>query len=334
MRVWSIISEALECEGACVLVSIADGAGSTPREAGARMVVRPDGSLAGTIGGGHLEFQAHRLAMEFLKDKPQRRFIKRRFSLGPDLGQCCGGRADVSFEVLLTEQEDQARELAGVEAQGKAFRTVFPLLGDVPGQRCLVSGGDAPGGEIGPLVEEAFGEERQKLYLFGAGHVGRAVVLALAPLPFEIIWIDTRREAFPQHMPAQVQPVLSADPARELVHAEPGSFVLVMTHDHALDEEIVASALYISNFTYIGLIGSETKKKRFTKRLMARGLGPEALSGLTCPIGTGRLSSKLPAAIAADVTLQLLERLESLEISQKQTPEGGPALEKVAGFGR
>ncbi|WP_417691583.1 xanthine dehydrogenase accessory protein XdhC [Roseibium sp.] len=339
MRIWGIISSALERDGACVLVSVTQGAGSTPRDAGARMVVRKDGSLAGTIGGGHLEFQAHHLAMNLLATKddalvPSRTYMTRRFSLGPDLGQCCGGRADLSFEVITRDACDTLSELRRAEEAGGQFVTRMSVLDGVPGSRQIASVGFSDvSGQTG-WIEEVFGESRQKLYLFGAGHVGRAVVLSLAALPFDVIWIDSRRESFPTHMPAQVTPILSAEPASELAHAVPGSFVLVMTHNHGLDEEIVAAALARNCFGYVGLIGSQTKRKRFETRLKARGLTPAALEELVCPVGCGRLRSKLPAAIAADIALQLLEKQEMLESRLSSAPYQHQALAKTAISGR
>lgn len=365
MQVWRVLRQTLGSHAACVLVSVARGDGSTPREAGARMVVRPDGSLAGTIGGGHLEYQALHHALASLQAAEAetahaegRPFERRRFSLGPDLGQCCGGRVDLTFERFSRADLDAVSVLAEREAEETVFSTVMTVSEGRASARQMLEGASlAPGegeGERGVLrdvtsgaprdvreqsVTESFGEARQTLYLFGAGHVGRAVVLALAPLPFRIVWVDSRREMFPGRVPAHVTLLAPVDPVSVLASAEPGSFVLVMTHDHGLDEAIVAAALASNGggngkFSYIGLIGSQTKRKRFESRLRAGGLSAGALEALVCPIGSGRLRSKHPAVIAADVSVQLLERLEDLDSRRGSAASGAEGLAKMAGLGR
>jgi xanthine dehydrogenase accessory factor len=144
--------------------------------------------------------------------------------------------------------------------------------------------------------------------LFGAGHVARALVLALAPLPFRIRWIDERPEAFPTVMPGNVDPVRTRDSAAEIAAAPSGAFILVMTHSHALDLDIVAAALASSRLPYIGLIGSATKRARFERRLRALGMEDARIRDLVCPIGVTGIDGKEPAVIAASVAAQLLLR--------------------------
>jgi xanthine dehydrogenase accessory factor len=161
-------------------------------------------------------------------------------------------------------------------------------------------------------------EDLRHLHLWGAGHVGRALVLALAPLPFRVSWWDARPNAFPELVP---QNVFCRTGAPQ--DMEPDAFVLVMSHSHALDFEIVDFALRSEHFPYVGLIGSATKRARFLKRLTCE------TGRLTCPIGTSTVKSKHPAAIAADVCVQLIEHdellrtqilpSENIEISRKQS---------------
>jgi xanthine dehydrogenase accessory factor len=164
---------------------------------------------------------------------------------------------------------------------------------------------------------ETFARSSRPLDLFGAGHVGRALVLALAPLPFDVVWIDPRREAFPGAMPANVRAVHLPDPAAALAGAPADAFVLVMTHSHPLDLEIVHAALAAERWPYVGLIGSATKRARFAKRLRAWGLSVDAVARLVCPIGLAGIASKSPAAIAASVAADLLIRHEA-ETSRKE----------------
>ena len=129
------------------------------------------------------------------------------------------------------------------------------------------------------VLTEGFGEERRALFLFGAGHVGRALVFALAPLPFAVTWIDPRPDAFPGFVPGNVTAVATADPAAALADAPAGSFVLAMTHSHALDLAVVHAALADPRFAYVGVIGSKTKRARFTKRLAEAGIPAAAHRG-------------------------------------------------------
>ncbi|MEJ8475921.1 xanthine dehydrogenase accessory protein XdhC [Roseibium algae] len=326
MKVWGHIAKILEDGHACALVTVANAAGSTPRETGARMVVRNDGGFHGTIGGGTLEFQAIRWATDALA-QPQSGVLQsglslRRFSLGPDLGQCCGGRTDIAVEIFGTTQADNVRVLADREMDGGAFYTMAyhvegkPLVRQITNEvQDFLTGKPFQLGSDGVLVE-SFGSAFQPLYLFGAGHVGRALILALAPLPFDIIWIDGRADAFPKAVPANVSMLASNNPKEVLAMAPRIAFVLAMTHSHALDEEIMAAALARQTFEYVGVIGSETKRTRFEKRLRARGIPQAAVVDMVCPIGRSDIRSKTPAAIAAGVVVELLiaeETANSLE---------------------
>ena len=154
---------------------------------------------------------------------------------------------------------------------------------------------------------EVFGEAATPLLLFGAGHVGRALVLALAPLPFRVRWIDARPDAFPRFTPTHVALSHASEPEVEIDPAPDGAFIVVMTHSHPLDLAIVARALAAERFGYVGLIGSATKRARFLSQMRQAGLDEAALARLTCPIGVAGIADKAPAAIAAGVAAQLLQ---------------------------
>ena len=246
-----------------VLVTIVKAEGSTPREAGARMLVTTQG-FHGTIGGGTLDWMALAEAQSLLGKPNSKRLLTK--SLGPDLGQCCGGRVTLQIETLSEEA----------------------------------------------LVAEE--NALTHLNLWGAGHVGRAVVLALAPLPFKVTWWDVRDNAFPAATPENVTCRLGSPQDMQ------AGLVLVMTHSHSLDFDVVDYALRRPEFAQVGLIGSATKAARFKRRLVEAGHEPDALSRLTCPIGSKTIESKLPAAIAASVVVQLLEWQEMLTTAQITAP--------------
>ncbi len=291
MKTWSLILTALEMHGSCVLVSVIGTQGSVPREAGAHIIVTREG-FHGSIGGGTLEWRAIAAAQTMLGPSEAARIISH--ALGPELGQCCGGRVELAMEAFTTASIVRVRELAGREAQGHF--TITRLI-------------------AGRNIEQSFGEHRRRIYLFGAGHVGRALVLALAPLPFDVCWIDPRPEVFPRAVPQNVSLHQIEEPVRILANAPAGSIVLVMTHSHALDLAIVDAALRCPAIAHTGLIGSLTKRARFEKRLREAGVAAARIEALICPIGISGIKSKEPAMIAAATAAQILVLDEALKLA-------------------
>ncbi len=290
--------ESIEAEGVAALITLAETAGSSPREAGARMVVRSSGGFYGTIGGGELEHQAleeARAALAAGRGPARRRSV----ALGPELGQCCGGRVVWRVETFDKRDLAELAPLRAAEREGP-FVALARLGADGRVERRL--GDTAEDGDW----REAFGEATTPVYLFGAGHVGRALALALAPLPFAVRWIDPRPDEFPKLAPANVTLVAAADPPAELTAAPDGAFVLAITHSHALDLAVVAEALRQDRFAYVGVIGSATKRARFVSQLKAAGFAEARIAKLVCPIGAPGIAGKEPAVIAIAVAAQLL----------------------------
>jgi xanthine dehydrogenase accessory factor len=248
-----------------VLVGVAAIEGSAPREAGAKMIVTRD-RLHGTIGGGQLEYGAAETAREMLRsNEAGARLID--VALGPQLGQCCGGRARLLFEPIGPEAAGWLQELAEAQAAGGRALLVTRLgrasgkwlvtdasrePSDLPREilRHLAAGGAADNAvcieelEDGVvMVFEGIEDRRQPLYLFGAGHVGQALARALAPLAFRVTWVDSRADAFPPDLPAGVA-AEQVDPPRFAVERAPaGAYYLVMTHSHPLDQEVCEAVL-------------------------------------------------------------------------------------------
>jgi len=328
MNLWSRLNAFLGANTRVCLITLVRLEGSSPREAGARMLVTESGGFSGTIGGGALEWQALALAQHLLERHPEGIGLTRTFSLGPDLGQCCGGRVDVLFEAFACADHHWIAPLAALGATGAFWtrgsrdtRGVFP--------RTPSEAGTLPIAFPDPVtLHERQGESSTPLLLFGAGHVGRALVLALAPLPFAIRWIDGRTDAFPGHHPANVTAVTTIDPVREIAMAMPGTLLLAMTHSHTLDLDLAAAGLSNTAIAFTGVIGSATKRARFLSRLKAMGLGEEATAQLVCPVGVPGLSGKEPAIIAVGVTVQLLEARQRLQ--QCALPANSASREKSA----
>ena len=349
MIMWRRLADMVTTAGAAALVSLREVKGSAPREAGARMIVRPDGAFHGTIGGGQLEWRMLDLAREALaQGRGPARVVDQ--ALGPDLGQCCGGRVTILIETFdrrdlaelhdlaLAEGEDTGEIEAFVEegrvrrrptvipgrsaAEGKGIRSgAVEIHGPhsrppgPPGMRVQALGGMAAEGTWRERLVECL----TPIALFGAGHVGRAVVLALAPLPFAVRWIDSRENAFPRHIPATVTPVRSTDPEAETARLAADSLVVVMTHEHPLDLAITAAAL-ARGFPFVGLIGSETKRARFERRFRELGVPDERIRSLACPIGLAGIAGKEPAIIAASVVAQLLAVREKSASRPRERP--------------
>ena len=337
---------------AAVLVAVAEARGSTPREAGAAMVVTADG-IAGTIGGGHLEFEAARLAREALEPARDSKPLGLgragpglagagiddaatdgavtptwlvRFPLAARLGQCCGGVATLAFHVVGTADapwvaaaRDAYRRgvpFALVACAGSAERrivTAEPFLPAAaqagPGDTETASTGRAASGASLVLVHRPSAFD---VGVFGNGHVGRALIRVLGTLPARVRWIDSREHDFPAEVPANVEVIATDAPEEELAALPAGSYVVVLTHSHALDFDIVEAALAREDWAYLGLIGSASKRAQFERRLAARGQAPAAIARVVCPIGaTAGLTGKEPGIIAVAVAAELLQRREA-----------------------
>jgi xanthine dehydrogenase accessory factor len=256
-----------------VLVQVSSTQGSVPREAGTWMAVFAD-QLVGTIGGGHLEFQAIAQARAQLAGEAgEAGEASRRFVLGPALGQCCGGVVYLSFQLV------SASDISALAAKlsAAALNALTPVA------------------------------------LFGGGHVGQALVQALAPLPFRLSWIDSRDGVFPDNVPPHVVLEHSEPVQAAVAGLAPRSRVLIMSFSHAEDLDVLAACLKRqrerADLPYIGLIGSQTKWATFRHRLEARGLTPAELAHVTCPIGVPGITGKEPEVIAAAVAAQLLQTI-------------------------
>lgn len=235
-------------------------AGSTPREAGSKMVVT-DAQSIDTIGGGHLEFDAIKTAREMLsggtRGKNNTSTEIRSYPLSSKLGQCCGGAVKVLFEVC--------------------------------------------------------NRHAQHIAIFGAGHVAKALVPILAQLPLRISWIDSREDLFSHPLPANVKMVVEEAPETEVRGLEENTWLVILTHDHQLDYRITEQALKYPALPFVGLIGSQTKAKRFITKLEHRGFNESDLARLATPIGDTSIPGKRPIEVAVSIASQIIQRLHAGE---------------------
>ncbi len=327
-KVWAQIREAIERHGSAALLSVIDTAGSAPRGAGARIVLQPDGGFFGTIGGGRLEYEAIAQARSTLgAGRTEAQF--RDWPLGPNLGQCCGGMVRTLIETFDARDLAMVRRFEQAENDG-AFVVLSRLdkSGRIARVRVAVPTdrtADMSASDFDKAgFRERFGDAPTPLLLFGAGHVGRALVLALAPLPFAVRWIDSRADQFPSHVPQNVTMAYAPAGDREIAEAPSDAMIAVMTHSHPLDFDITAAALRRRTFSYVGLIGSETKRARFASFARRLGIDEQAIERLVCPIGLPQIKGKEPVVIAAGIAAQLLMAREGAFIAQP-SPQTQPA---------
>jgi xanthine dehydrogenase accessory factor len=289
------LRDAVACHGRVTRVVIAALRGSSPREIGAAMLVWKDGQ-SGTIGGGTLEFEAAQAARDGATGLSQH-------ALGPDLGQCCGGAVTLLSEDYDTESIADLGDAVIARAVGAARTMPLAVKRLLAQSRAQ---GIAPESQLldGWMIEPVHQPTRQ-IWIWGAGHVGRALVNVLAPMPdIAITWVDTGAERFPDVIPDGVTVLPAAKPAELVRHAPIDAEHLILTYSHALDLELCHRMLN-HQFAFAGLIGSATKKARFRSRLAALGHTPDRIADLTCPIGDPSLG-KHPQMIAVGVGAAVL----------------------------
>jgi xanthine dehydrogenase accessory factor len=338
MMTWiaNIVGQLTEHD-AIVRVTVIRAAGSTPREAGAAMLVGIDHTV-NSIGGGALELAAIGHARALLRrlseadpTSPcwQRDVLD--LALGPSLGQCCGGHARLLFEAFtagerhaleaLVRTADPAALVVRPTESGGALQIVSNRKEQaerpLPVTRALreMLAGARPRAPLlirtakdhSPWFVEPLARSMVPLHIYGAGHVGRALVRVLEDLPFRVTWADTAAQRFPDAVPPYVGARVSPDLPGLAAAAPADAYHIVMTYSHALDLAICHAVLRRGQFGHLGLIGSATKRARFLHRLAGLGIAPAMLQRLTCPIGLPGVGAKEPAMIAVSVAAQLVE---------------------------
>ncbi len=268
------IRDFLRREPAAILVEVTGAAGSTPRDTDAWMLVS-ERAIFATIGGGQLEYmaidQARRAIRSGLSAEPM------TVPLGPEIGQCCGGRVGLSFPAM------------------------HPALADD-----LIARSDKDMAE------------RPHVYVFGAGHVGDALTMALSLAPLRVVLVDTREEELTACTVPRIETCLTAMPEAVVRAAPEGSSFVILTHDHALDFLIAAEALKRADAAYVGMIGSKTKRATF-RNWLTREIGrADLFDRLVCPIGATALKDKRPPVIA---TLAAAEIMTAALMWRAQTQE-------------
>lgn len=254
--------------GPAILVEIEAVKGSSPREAGTFMLVTEQ-ALWETIGGGQFEYMAIDHARAMLRNGVSDDTMD--IPLGPEIGQCCGGRTLLRFRFVTAE-------LAGRLMQ--------------------------------KLAHEA--NTQPAVFIFGAGHVGKALAQALSLLPLIVTVVETRRNEL-VGLPETARTVLTAMPEAAVADIPENGSAIIVTHDHALDFLIAKEALARADLAYVGMIGSKTKRATFTHWMVREGEPPSRLKNLVLPIGGDAVKDKRPAVIAALVAAELLQAVSLAE---------------------
>lgn len=303
-----------------VLVSVGAVKGSSPREKGTHMAVFPQ-RTQGTIGGGNLEFFTIQHARELLSQQPDKvpfhELSQHSMPLTPRFDQCCGGMVQLVFEKVRPKQCAWLGQLATVLDTDRAMmpttaerlsawlfsdltkrtRTVL-LTPPTVDQRQRETARTALIEPIAPRTLD--------IVIFGAGHVGQALIQSLQGLDADLTIIDSRAVQLSFATSSHVRKVCTTDWQGYVDCGSDRTYFLVLTHSHQLDFELTEAILRHGRFRYCGLIGSKTKKIRFDRQFKTRGLTPAQIARITCPIGLPEIQGKSPAVIAASVCAQIL----------------------------
>lgn len=318
------LSDLCAADEPAVLVTVAGIRGSAPREIGAKMIVTSNETI-GTIGGGQLEYQCSRVAAGLLSEPG---LSLRSFPLGAAMGQCCGGVVEILFESMSAGLPAWLRDLKTLHGQREPavvltrISTSAPMKFVITGERTFgVDEDTLPARQVKTARSILEGDRQpyrnvQEFYepivvpdlniaVFGAGHVGSAVVDMLSALDCNIRWIDSRRNVF-RHVPKNVRAIETPEPPLEVAAMPAGSYYLVMTHSHALDFDICDRILRREDAAYCGLIGSLSKRRRFEQRYRQQDMPQSLIDSLVCPIGVDGISGKKPAEIAVATAAEIL----------------------------
>ncbi len=260
MKVW--LEAQWQCEQhnqSYVLVSIVALQGSSPRGVGSKLLVTEDQQFD-SIGGGHLEYKAIAQARLMMTQEHLTAIID--YPLGASLGQCCGGKVSLMFEVFKA--------------------TKMPVV------------------------------------VFGAGHVGRALVPLLAQLPVQVTWVDSRYDMLPKELPHGVVGMQEEHPQDYITDCVANSCYLVMTHHHGVDLALTEAILKRGDAYYLGVIGSVTKGRKFRQRLAAKDYSVNSISHLNCPMGKAGISGKQPMEVAIAIAAQVMDLYQNFDLKHQK----------------
>ena len=221
--------------------------------------------------------------------------------------------SDESFDTigggaLEYQSIEIARELLSTNQTAIQYTESFNLGKDL--KQCC--------GGVVKVFFEVFPASNFNIVIFGAGHIGKSLVKILEEVDCQVTWFDSRPELFPKIASSHIQKQTMTQPELAVESCKPDSYFLVMTHDHALDQQLCEAVLSRDDSRYCGLIGSATKGLKFRQRLIKKGYKQQELETLTCPVGLKHLKSKKPMEIAVSISAELLQ-LRDKQVQQVQS---------------
>jgi xanthine dehydrogenase accessory factor len=307
---YSTLKKVVNSNGPVARILILEVKGSTPRGSGTDMYVWA-GGIHGTIGGGNLEFEAIKSAHKLFET---RKTNIKSYPLGPQLGQCCGGFVKIVTEyydekdvVNLRNENLNVRSISGTT---EAPQTVKELVKKHSTRRISLDHTLSNGWLIEKIITE-----KAPIWIWGAGHVGSAILSLLAPMPnLEVFWLDTDASRFPNLEFSNVHKIVYDTPDKFVKRAQPDAEHLILTYSHKIDLEICNEILK-HDFKWAGLIGSKTKFTRFKTKLLSIGHSEEKIDQIECPIGYKKYG-KHPQHIALGVVVDWVERNQESEKGQ------------------
>ena len=306
------IDEYIKRYGKIARILILKTYGSTPRDEGTTMLIWQSGQF-GTIGGGELEYQITKLARKIIIDNKSSQIEK--FSLGPDMGQCCGGAIELLIEILDETKVNTISEncyfFARPVLKEKKTLSVQAIIKSYRNKSTPIKTLFKDGWLFEPVTKK-----KEPIWIYGAGHVGTAIANILGQLDqFSVTCIDISQDRYPDNFPKTVEKLITKNPAQIVQYAPSETNHLILTYSHSLDLEICHQLLQ-HNFTSAGLIGSKTKWARFKKRLHTLNHSFEQINKITSPIGDPSFG-KSPYEIAIGVASVLLKNRKTIKLTQK-----------------
>lgn len=321
-----LLRQALEdtASGPACLATVIRTSGSTPRHPGAKMLIFEDGTAFGTIGGGRVELEVMRAGAEVAGGAAARRVTHH---LVRDLAMCCGGTMELYLEPLAPSIEVLGQALEAVDQ-----RRPVDLVTDLGGGPKTLRRDADPSQRAAILEGELFVERlraTERALIFGCGHVGRALGPVLASVGFEVVVCDDDETgALNRELPwasATCDTFHLPDVTRSLGELGAGDYLVILTRDHAIDQDIVERALpHGAKLGYLGLIGSRGKIARFKKRLFAKGVADaDSWARLRAPIGID-IGAETPEEIAVSVAAELISVRAAARRGERGDGRGRP----------
>lgn len=334
-ELFEVLQEELNAGKDVVMVSVTASSGSTPRGAGARMIIGEKGRLYGTIGGGAVEYRCEQRAHTVLETKKSlnQSFMLRKNQV-EDLGMICGGDVEVFFQFISAENEEMKEAVSYAIEQFDKHRDLWIIADITDDQKAglaIYSDGISRGMEVTDEIAEHLSEapfkkeiggrlifvekinQSELVYIFGGGHVAQQLVPTLSRVDFNCIVIEDREEFAAKDLFEGVLDTRLIDMKNlETVCKEitANDYICVMTRGHANDYEVEKHALR-TPAKYIGVIGSRKKIAGVNERLRNDGFNDEDLKRITTPIGL-EIKAETPAEIAVSIAAQMiLERANS-----------------------